>query len=87
VNPFTGRTPVLVAAKMRVEKTEAPKKLAPAPKLTVIGLVGGRMATVNTDKGERRLLRIGDVVGDWTVETITANSLVLSNHGQQQTYP
>jgi len=90
VNPFAGHVAKVEHKAKVVEKpvaVAAPKPMQPAPKLKVIGLIAGRMATVNTEKGERTLLRIGDAVGEWTVESITANSLVLTNQGQRKAYP
>jgi len=78
VPPRAVRAVAAVAAKI------AP--LSPAPKLSIVGLVGGRLATVNMDKGERRLLRVGDAVGDWVVESISNSAMVLGNRGETKTY-
>ena len=87
-DPFQGPQPPRVMQKVVVAtiKQEPPKPLVPAPKLSIIGLVGGRLATVNTEKGERLLLRVGDSLGEWTVESISNVGFVLRNQNEIQTY-
>jgi hypothetical protein len=81
-NPLLGHQPEPVA---RPTVAPPPKPVSPTPKLRLVGLVAGRLATVDYE-GSRRMLRIGDPVGDWVVASITAMSLTLENSGRSQSY-
>lgn len=84
-NPFRGHVverPVVV--RMSSAAVAPPKQ--PAPSFQIVGLVAGRMATVQFAGGERKLLRTGDSMGDWIVESISASSLILRNGADTKTY-
>lgn len=83
-NPFLGNIVERVVVRSAAPAAPTPKQ--PAPAFQIVGLVGGRMATIQLTGGERKLLRPGDALGDWRVETITANFIVLRNGSESKTY-
>lgn len=83
-NPFHGNIVERVVVRSATPVAAAPKQ--PAPAFQIVGLVGGRMATIQLAGGERKLLRPGDALGDWRVETITANFVLLRNGSESKTY-
>jgi len=86
--PFAYQAPVEKVVEVPVQKSipSAPVQVqSPAPDLKIVGLVAGRLATVEGASG-RRMLRVGDAVGDWVVESISASSLVLRNGERTRNY-
>lgn len=84
-NPFAGRVVQRPVAPHKESKISTPPR-QPAPVLSIMGLVAGRMATVVLPSGERKLLRVGDAVGDWIVKEISASSVTLGNGSDTKTY-
>ncbi|HSQ43286.1 MAG TPA: hypothetical protein VLM37_13480 [Fibrobacteraceae bacterium] len=83
-NPFVGiPLPHTVSSHVSTTKLQA---LEPPPPFRILGLVAGRLATVELEKGSRRMLRPGDALGDWTVESVSANALVLTSHGERKSF-
>lgn len=81
--PFASRyQPV----KPRQQKKEPTVVEAPPPKLKVLGLVAGRLATVQDDSGHRKMLRVGDSVEQWVVQSIGSSGLVLGQGKRRQNY-
>jgi len=79
----------VVHAPIVVKNAHAPvvvSKPKSAPSLQIVGLVANRLATVNTAKGDRQLLRIGDQIEGWTVLSISSDEVVLENQGDKKSY-
>lgn len=80
-------TPIVVAPSAPKATAIAPVANTPkAPSLSIVGIVAGRLATVQNSSGSRIMLRPGDQIEGWQVKSISGSKIELENGGVVKSY-